>query len=43
MVSYGKGGTQAKGISKHDPEANIFDKREENEEFRMIHKEELHS
>ena len=24
MVSYIKGGTQAKGISKQDPEANIW-------------------
>jgi hypothetical protein len=30
MVSYIKGGTQAKGIWKQDPEANILAQKEEN-------------
>ena len=43
MVSYIKGETQAKGISKEDPEANIWPKADENGEWRRLHNEELHS
>ena len=32
MVSHIKGGTQAKGIWKEDPEANIWAKKDENGE-----------
>ena len=38
MVSYIKGGTQAKGIWKQDPEANIW-MGSENEEKRRLHSE----
>ena len=41
MVSYIKGGIQAKGIRKQDPEANI--RAQENGEWRRLHNEELHS
>ena len=43
MVAYIKGGMQAKGIWKQDPEANILDERDKNEEWRRLHNEELHS
>jgi hypothetical protein len=41
MVSYIKGGIQAKGIWKQDPEANIW--AQENGEWRRLHIDELHS
>ena len=34
---------QAKGIGKHDPEGNIWPKRDENREWRRLHNEELQS
>ena len=43
MVSYIKGGMQAKGIWKQDPAANIWTQRDENWEWRRLHNEELHS
>ena len=43
MVSYIKGGIQAKGIRKQDPEANIWAQEGKNGEWRRLHNEELHS
>jgi hypothetical protein len=43
MVSYIKGGMQAKGIFKQDPEANMWPNRDENGEWRRLHNEELNS
>ena len=43
MVPYIKGGMQAKGIWKQDPEANIWFKRNENGEWLNLHNEELHN
>ena len=43
MVSYIKGGTQAKYILKQDPEASIWAKRDMNGEWKRLHNEELHS
>ena len=43
MVSYIKGGMQAKGIWKQDPEANIWAQEGCNEEWRRLHNEEFHS
>ena len=43
MASYIKGGMQAKGIWKQDPEANIWAQMDENGEWRRFHNEELHS
>ena len=43
IVFYIKGGTQAKGIWKHDYEANIWTKKDENGDWRGPHNEELQS
>ena len=42
-VSYIKGGTQAKGIWKQGPDANIGPKKDVYGEWRRLHNEELHS
>ena len=43
MVSYIKGGMQAKGIWKQDPEASISPKWGDNEKWRIFYNEELNS
>ena len=43
MVSYIKGGIQAKGISNRILRRIFGPKRDENGEWRRLHKEELHS
>ena len=43
MVSYIKGGTQAKSIRKQGPEANVWAQEDGNGEWRRLHNEELHS
>ena len=42
MVSYIKGGMQAKGFWKQDPEANFWAQADANGEWRRLHNEELH-
>ena len=43
MVSYIKGRTQAKGIRKQHPEANIWAPEEWEWEMEKLHNEEIHS
>jgi hypothetical protein len=42
MVCYIIVGMQAKSISKRDPEANIFTKKDSDAEWRRFHNKELH-
>ena len=43
MVSYIRGGMQAKDVRKQDPEAIFGSKIDENGEWRRLHNEELYS
>ena len=43
LVSYNKGGTQAKVICKQVPEANTWAQGDANGEWRRLHNEQLHS